>query len=213
VALFGLVTANATVGQSMRIPNDSMVPALRFGEGTLISHVAYGFHSPRLRPGSASTLPSLGDIVEHRVAGSADEFPATLYVRHVSVHRVVGGPGDRVEFVNGALILNGRPASDGTTSPLTWVDKECQTRVGTAHLEQIGSVSYNVLHGGGDFGPVIVGPDAVFVAGDNRERTSDSRLYGGIPSRDIIGKSVGNSVSPVRDPCTRHSFSDFANGS
>ena len=86
------------------------------------------------------------------------------------IKRVVGVTGDVIDIVDGRLWVNGEPAADehaqGTTKTL-----DCLTE----------HVSF----------PYIVPDDAVFVMGDNREHSLDSRSFGAVPTEDIDSVIVG----------------------
>jgi signal peptidase I len=80
----------------------------------------------------------------------------------LAVKRIVGLAGDRVAIVDGVLAVNGRLQRE------TYVD---QRRVDSVY-----------------FGPVVVPSGDVFVMGDNRADSHDSRDYGAVPRRSLIGR-------------------------
>jgi len=81
------------------------------------------------------------------------------------VKRVVGLPGDTVELRSGVVLVNGRPRPDLTPAH------------GEASCPQ-------------DYGPKKVDPAHLFVMGDNRCNSEDSRFFGLVPVRNVVGKAV-----------------------
>jgi signal peptidase I len=82
------------------------------------------------------------------------------------VKRIVGIPGDRIELRDSTLVRNGQP-------------------VGEPYVHLVAPFpSY-----GRDFGPIVVGPDQVFVLGDYRDNSVDSRKWGTIPISQIQGRA------------------------
>lgn len=84
------------------------------------------------------------------------------------IKRVIGLPGDVVEARGGVVYVNGRPLAE----------------TGDGHYLDTSVVTNNLAQ------PVTVPPGRVFVMGDNRERSHDSRYFGPIPESDIIGRAV-----------------------
>jgi len=78
----------------------------------------------------------------------------------------VGTPGDRIELRNSTLIRNGQPVSEPYVHPVAPFP------------------SY-----GRDFGPILVGPDQVFLLGDFRDNSLDSRKWGTIPIGQVQGRA------------------------
>lgn len=123
----------------VRITGPSMFPTLREGSIHLVSRVAYLRHPPRR-----------GDVVSIRLAGNS-----IMYMK-----RIVGEPGETVEFVNGRLLVNGKVLDEPyVKSPSRW-----------------------------NMPPETLGPDEYFVVGDNRAMHIDDH-YLGVATRDrIVGK-------------------------
>jgi len=82
------------------------------------------------------------------------------------VKRIVGIPGDRIELRDSTLIRNGQPVSE-------------------PYVHLVAPFPYF----GRDYGPILVGPDQVFVLGDYRDNSLDSRKWGTIPIRQIQGRA------------------------
>jgi signal peptidase I len=116
---------------------------------------------PTLRPGDHVLVEKLS--VRFRSPRRGD-----LVVFHepgdgsLAVKRVVGVAGDRVAIEDGLLALNGR----------------------LRHEPYVDQPSVDSLY----FGPVVVPRDRVFVLGDNRADSRDSRAYGAVPRRSLVGR-------------------------
>ncbi len=156
-----------------RVPSGSMQPALKPGDFIFVSQVAYG----------TSHQPERGDIVTFFY--SAQENIA--YVK-----RVIGLPGDRIEIKNNHLIINSKP--------LTYQRIDDHSDIPNPDLfelfeEKFGSSSWRVilkkpdhLKSDKSFEALVVPPGQVFLLGDNRDVSDDSRDWGTVPTRQIFGQ-------------------------
>ncbi len=151
------------VVQAFKIPSGSMKPTLLVGDHLLVNKFVYGVKIPFLR----KTLipvdnPERGDIVVfiYPVDRSKD-----------FIKRVVGVAGDTLAIKNKRIYINGAPSNDGHG-------------VHTDSLIFPGS-----LQPRDNFGPVTVPPGHIFVMGDNRDESYDSRFWGFVDLRDVLGKA------------------------
>ncbi|MBU4371197.1 MAG: signal peptidase I [Proteobacteria bacterium] len=150
--------------QAYKIPSGSMKPTLLIGDHILVSKFNYGVRLPLLR----STLiplgtPKRGDIV------------VFIYPEDRSkdfIKRLIGLPGDTIEIRNKKILLNGLPWSDTRG---VYVD----------NLIISGAVQPR-----DNFGPATVPEGSLFVMGDNRDESYDSRFWGFVPMKDVLGKAL-----------------------
>jgi signal peptidase I len=150
--------------QAYKIPSGSMKPTLLIGDHILVSKFNYGVKLPMIR----STLipigaPKRGDIV------------VFIYPEDQSkdfIKRLIGLPGDKIEIRNKKILLNGLPWSD-------------DHGVNVDNLIIPGSVQPR-----DNFGPVTVPEGSLFVMGDNRDESYDSRFWGLVPMKDVLGKAL-----------------------
>ncbi|MBU0652896.1 MAG: signal peptidase I [Proteobacteria bacterium] len=150
--------------QAYKIPSGSMKPTLLIGDHILVSKFNYGIRLPLVR----STLipvgtPKRGDIV------------VFIYPEDRSkdfIKRLIGLPGDTIEIRNKKILLNGLPWSDTRG---VYVD----------NLIISGAVQPR-----DNFGPATVPEGSLFVMGDNRDESYDSRFWGFVPMKDVLGKAL-----------------------
>ena len=149
-----------------RLPTPAMYPTLESGDYIMTSHVW--------------SVIERGDVIAYTYP--LDE--AKSYV-----HRVVGLPGDTIEIRDERLILNGNPVEMKPT------DQVCQTlgRSCTIWRETIGTKTYSIAlmnesRFAQPFGPEVIPEGHLFVLGDNRENSADSRYWGYVPMDLVLGK-------------------------
>lgn len=153
-------------------PAPSMEPTLRIGDRFLVNKTAY-----------ASRSPERGDIVV---------FNSPENRRQRWVKRVIAIPGDTIAVRGDDVLVNGHklerePVNSGAAELCGYVP------AGNVFEEQDGNVRYLVQLGTGkedigDFEETRVPPGMVFVLGDNRGESRDSRLVGLIPQADVLGE-------------------------
>ncbi|OJW21100.1 MAG: signal peptidase I [Sphingopyxis sp. 65-8] len=219
VILILVLGIHSCVAKPFYIPSDSMMPILRNGDRLIVSKYPYGwsyasvsFHLAPKKPGRwFGKLPERGDIV-------VLEHPVT---RVDYIKRVIGLPGDTIELRGGALIINGKPIKrevqpmlsvpvdanmPGSDSSLgRFVTRDA---VGKAVLELPivrealpGGATFDTIDMGpgyltDDYGPITVPADHLFLMGDNRDGSADSRvpvdrkgLGGPVPFDAIAGRA------------------------
>jgi len=195
--VFGATTA---IAQPFYVPSGSMEPTLRIGDAMLASKFAYGYSAASLpvmlggQDGGRwlGRLPERGDVVIFRLPGDPHK---------VLVKRLIGLPGDRVQMVQGRLVINGKvlPLADAGTGHVEGPDG---TKIAIhAFTETLpGGVRHSIYkrHWDGvlDDTPEIIVPEGhLFVMGDNRDNSSDSRVppqdggVGLLPVADLIGRA------------------------
>ncbi|MCP4809746.1 MAG: signal peptidase I [Proteobacteria bacterium] len=157
----------------VRVRTGSMEPTVAEGEVRLWSRLAE---------------PVVGDIVVVRLP---DE-PDILHVKRL----VAVGPGE-VELATGRLYVNGQAI--GEESPdLSWVDGQCRERVAAAVTERSGEANWTVV-ADGDHAREPLEDGEVWLLGDARRTSHDSRQWGALPRSAIVG--VVTSIAWSRDTC------------
>lgn len=188
------------VAEPFKIPSGSMEPTLVPGDLILVNKFEYGLRLPlldsRLTPGE---LPKRGDVIVFRLP----KDPRIDYIK-----RIVGLPGDTVSYENKQLVINGQPVQE---TPLAdYFDPGTMTYY-KQYMEKLGSHDHRIMINPMAPPYVIGGPDNFpnrdmchynaegfvckvpagnyFVMGDNRDNSLDSRYWGFVPERNIIGKA------------------------
>ena len=156
---------------------------------------------------SAGMLPTLdeGDVVlaDLRAAAALPQRGDMIVFRHGSnveyIKRVIGRPGDSIEFVDQALVLNGETVTQPDGEDAHFATSRRQQLV-SLHIETLpDEVSYEVaLAQHPEFAQIanmpvtIVAPGHLFVVGDNRDRSIDSRAsqFGSVKFGDVVGRLV-----------------------
>ncbi len=177
----------AVVGQPYQVASASMLPTLMPGDTILVSKLG------------RAAVPRRGDVVVFRpdkelVIGFHPEDGAAAKLDDQLVKRVVGLPGDRIEMLAGIPIINGwqvPTCSVGTYLYLT-ADREV---MGQLEVEFLEDRAYLTLHtvDSRSFDGFAVGPGEVFVLGDDRNASNDSRFWNdgrgaGVPVSSVLGQ-------------------------
>lgn len=165
--------------EPFQIPSSSMVPTLQVGDYILVNKFTYGIRLPVLRT-------KIFDLGEPKRGDVMVFFPPHMNKTYY-IKRVIGLPGDVISYRNKRLYVNGAAVP---FEPLAEAP-EARGRVqmglaelgGKSHLQQV-----NLLRPGRDF-TVTVKPGHYFMMGDNRDNSSDSRVWGQVRERDIVGKA------------------------
>lgn len=167
------------IAEPFQIPSSSMVPTLEVGDYILVNKFTYGIRLPVLRTKVLDlNEPERGDVMVF--------FPPHMNKTYY-IKRVIGLPGDVVSYRSKRLYVNGEHVP---FEPLA-VMPEGQSRyqVGMAQLgEQNHLQQVDLMRPSRDF-TVTVKPGHYFMMGDNRDNSSDSRVWGQVSERDIVGKA------------------------
>lgn len=168
-----------------KIPTGSMVPTLKIGDFIFAYKLPYGVPIP-FSGGDrwGVTFPERGDVVVFR-------YPGNESVNYVK--RVVGLPGDKILIRKKKLYINDVEAGYQALGPEVINDlpgheyyAAFQERFeGSTHL-----VIRNMADGAESFGPVVVPPGHIFVLGDNRDSSDDSRYWGTVPVKNLEGRVI-----------------------
>jgi signal peptidase I len=194
-----VIAAKTAIAEPYYVPSGSMEPTLQIGDELLATKYPYGYSSASLPvfvtlPESKrilGSLPRRGDVVVFRWPGDRSQ---------IWVKRVVGLPGDRIEMRDGHLWINGaqvglkpdgvgqNESEDGSQEP---VGRFIETLPG----DRTHTIFKHATIGQFDNTPEVVVPKGhLFVMGDNRDNSADSRIpleWGGVgllPVSDLVGR-------------------------
>ena len=180
-----------------------MVPTLLVGDFILVNKYAHGVRLPVLNKKVIEVGdPQRGDVMVFR-------YPEDTSIDYIK--RVVGLPGDRIEYRNKRLAINGKLLEISPAGSYTLMESKLRAVNHEAYTENLGEVAH----------AVIINPDApamplpsvrqfplkencaynelgfactvpaghYFMMGDNRDGSSDSRFWGFVPEQNIVGKA------------------------
>lgn len=169
--------------EPFRIPSGSMMPTLLVGDFILVNKFSYGLRLPVLNTKVVDVgEPQRGDVFVFRYPRD----PSIDYIK-----RVVGLPGDRVEYRNRVLYVNGERYDKTRLGTYTGVGSGAVAN-GSALLLEKGPVEHQILNTPSKFsteGSYIVPEGHYFAMGDNRDGSSDSRFWGVVPAENLVGKA------------------------
>lgn len=186
--------------EPFRIPSESMLPTLEVGDLILVNKYQYGVRLPIVHKKIVPIGdPQRGDVIVFRFPHN----PSLDYIK-----RVVGLPGDRIEYRNRQLTINGQPVP---TTPAPRYFKEGRAQFYQQFNEKLGELEHRILVNEGGSVAIMPGlqhthPDACrystpegvactvpaghyFVMGDNRDNSEDSRFWGFVPDENIVGRA------------------------
>ncbi|WP_409049783.1 signal peptidase I [Sphingomonas sp.] len=208
--LLAVLAFHSFVAKPFYIPSESMMPVLLKGDRLVVSKYPYGwswvspsFHVlPHWQGRLLGNMPERGDIVIVTPPGQSDDY----------IKRVIGLPGDTIEVRGGRLSINGRPVRAERRPPaMVPVDANVPCgfefqgslvrggRGGGGEFCRLPIVRETLPNGvaydtidlgrspGDDYGPVKVPADHLFLMGDNRDRSADSRFGLGAPENGLGG--------------------------
>ena len=166
--------------EPFQIPSASMVPSLEIGDFILVNKYTYGIRLPVIRNKIIEVNdPQRGDVMVF--------FPP--HQKRYFIKRVVGLPGDEINYVNNVLYVNGEKMPQTLVAalppgqPTSLVMKENLN--GVNHL-----MKKNIVPGPLSYSFSAVVPEGhYFMVGDNRDNSSDSRDWGTVPEENIVGKA------------------------
>jgi signal peptidase I len=200
--LLAVTAAKTAIAEPFYIPSGSMEPTLLIGDELLATKFSYGYSTASLpgfinlpgTPRIMGSLPQRGDIVVFRYPGDR----AQTWVK-----RVIGLPGDRIALRNGRVSINGetldvRPAGAGQS------EAEDGSRIAAARfIETMPDKREHLIfkltqdNSLDNIPETVVPPDHLFVMGDNRDNSADSRVplrdggVGMLPVDNLVGRVAG----------------------
>jgi signal peptidase I len=190
IALFAYLTVRWIGYEPFVIPSGSMIPTLLVNDHILVEKFAFGLRVPFTKIWLRKpALPKRGDVV---VFSSVDDDSYYL------IKRVVGLPGDHVQYdQDGTLKVNGEkvPTNEMALSG-EWTNVELGQAPKTFHAytETLGQRAHvEVLEQPGFHYAMtdhVVALDHIFMMGDNRDHSRDSRYWGDLPVENLLGRAT-----------------------
>ena len=199
IALILVLVIRSSIIEAFKIPSGSMIPTLMVGDHIFVNKFAYGFKVPFSDFFTDRPLyvvdrapPSRGDIIVFKYPKDESYY----YIK-----RVIGVPKDRIRIrdkviyindkpldrvpVNNPEVLNSIEGRQYDKTSLELFDEQNPTTNGK-HLVMLDKNSY--IHD--SYGEVVVPDEHLFVMGDNRDFSNDSRFWGFVPFKNVRGKAM-----------------------
>jgi signal peptidase I len=192
-------TLRSFLVEPFKIPSGSMIPTLLVGDFILVNKFTYGIRLPVINKKIISiSEPEPGDVMVFRYP----EDPSVDYIK-----RVVGLPGDKVAYQNKRLTINGREVALKEAPDYLLKDK---IQFLKQYTETLGKTEHSILVDSSEPAALpyvkqfprrencnynnsgvvcTVPPGHYFMMGDNRDNSSDSRVWGFVPEANIVGKA------------------------
>lgn len=168
IAVGSALLIRTNIVQAYKIPSGALKPTLVIGDHLLVNKFIYDYKEP-----------SRGDLIVFPFP----EDPSKIYIK-----RIIGVEGDKIEIKNDVLFLNDNEVQ------LSKVGDYNDDKISGAdeYIETLEGSSYHILdiHEKNDnFGPIVVPENSLFVLGDNRDNSMDSRYWGFVDKTTVKGKA------------------------
>ena len=172
--------------EPFRIPTGSLEPTLMMGDFILVNKYNYGVRLPVVHKKIYEMhSPERGDVIVFR-------WPPNPSVDFIK--RVIGLPGDHIKYINKELFVNDKKITQEFLKDSiaqgegadTWpVHEKQENLLGVLH-----PIFVDPNKTGQNFEDIVVPEGMYSVMGDNRDDSADSRLFGFVPEKNIVGKAV-----------------------
>jgi signal peptidase I len=188
--LFLVLILRSFLVEPFRIPSGSMKPTLLEGDLIVVNKFSYGIRLPITGTKLiAIGNPKRGDIIVFRHFDNKD-----------LIKRVVGLPGDRIQYIDGNLYINGKQIENQSLGSVLDLDVNGIRSKLIEKTEQLDGIKHQIylnplVRENYKYSDIIIPQDSYFVMGDNRNHSQDSRYWGVVKDKQIIGKAFATWMS------------------
>jgi signal peptidase I len=181
--------------EPFKIPSGSMMPTLLAGDYILVNKFTYGLRVPILNNTFVEmNKPKQGDVIVFH-------YPPDPKIDYIK--RVVGVPGDRIQYQDKQLIINGKKLDVTFENNYEYEMQGANIISARKSKEQLGDVQHDILVHDipnqyyadmpgaklQDGETIVVPEDSYFAMGDNRDNSADSRVWGFVPEKNLVGRA------------------------
>jgi signal peptidase I len=176
--------------EPFRIPSGSMKPTLLEGDFILVNKYDYGLRIPVFGYKILNMdEPKLGDVIVFKHIENGESIDM--------IKRVVGLPGDHIQYKDNVLIINGKPMTqefqaekmDSNVYGQAFPVRELKENLGTVRHEIFIQPALAHKEFSYHYEDVVVPNNCYYVMGDNRDNSKDSRIWGFVKDKDIQGRA------------------------
>ncbi len=196
IAILVVLLLRSSVIEPYKIPSGSMIPTLFIGDHIFVNKFSYGWKVPF----SDLLFEEPVFVTEHNLPERGDviifKYPKNESVNYIK--RVIGLPGDKIAIRKKELMINDRPVHErvfDSSNLLEGIETDTDRKTLALYMADMDGRKHSLLHDrsdmwGSDWGPTVVPEGSLFVMGDNRDRSSDSRMWGFVPKENVKGKAM-----------------------
>lgn len=197
-AFLAYVAFTTVAFANYRIPSESMVPHIEVGDQVVVSKFAYGYSRYSLPFDLGGLLPA-GDGRLFESLPRRGDVVVFIHPRNgeTMIKRAIGLPGDTIEMREGALLINGVAVETSPRELLLRAIAPAGREWAERYEERLPDGYAHITHNLSDhapldnFGPYVVPARHLFMMGDNRDNSLDSRWdgMGPVPMENLIGRA------------------------
>lgn len=176
--------------QPYRVPSSSLVPTVQPGDLIAVKQYEYGLRLPVVNKKIVDVnMPQRGQIALFR-------FPLNPSITYIK--RVIGLPGDHIVYRNKTLYINGKEAKQKLIEKTHYIDDSGILHNVSRVEEDLDGVKHQIFLDddrdemdsiSNPYDDVVVPPGHYFMMGDNRDDSGDSRVWGFVPDKNLIGQA------------------------